>query len=98
MVFFYFNGSDKTSFSTSDEVSSAAFDDFRANRLIVANRLAAERGIDVNNPSNIDADGYPLGFGKIIKPYYCPFMAAYSGSDAAGVSGDFRRYLSRTGR
>jgi hypothetical protein len=33
-----------------DEVSSAAFDDFRANRLIVANRLAAERGIDVNNP------------------------------------------------
>jgi hypothetical protein len=43
--------------------SSAAFDDFRANRLIVANRLAAERGIDVNNPS-IDADGYPLGLGK----------------------------------
>jgi hypothetical protein len=40
-LFFYFNGSDKTSFSTSDEVSSA-FDDFRANRLIVANRLAAE--------------------------------------------------------
>jgi hypothetical protein len=33
-------------------ISSAAFDDFRANRLIVANRLAAERGIDVNNPSN----------------------------------------------
>jgi cell surface protein SprA len=30
-LFFYFNGSDKTSFSTSDEVSSAAFDDFRAN-------------------------------------------------------------------
>jgi hypothetical protein len=29
--------------------------------------LAAERGIDVNNPSNIDADGYPLGFGKIIR-------------------------------
>jgi cell surface protein SprA len=63
-LFFYFNGSDKTSFSTSDEVSSAAFDDFRANRLIVANRLAAERGIDVNNPSNIDADGYPLDLGK----------------------------------
>jgi hypothetical protein len=36
--------------------------------------LAAERGIDVNNPSNIDADGYPLGFGKIIKPYYCPLL------------------------
>jgi hypothetical protein len=51
--------------------------------------LAAERGIDVNNPSNIDADGYPLGFGKIIKPYYARFMAAYSGSDAAGVSTGF---------
>jgi hypothetical protein len=50
--------------SPQDEVSSAAFDDFRANRLIVANRLAAERGIDVNNPSNIDADGYPLDLGK----------------------------------
>jgi hypothetical protein len=52
--------------------------------LIVANRLAAQ-GIDVNNRSNIDADGYQnWGLGKIIKPYYCPLMA-YSGSDAAGV-------------
>jgi cell surface protein SprA len=65
-LFFHFNGSDKNIVLTSDEVSSAAFDDFRANRLIVANRLAAERGIDVNNPSNIDADGYPLDLGKII--------------------------------
>jgi cell surface protein SprA len=24
--------------------------------------------------SNIDADGYPLGFGKKIKPYYCPLL------------------------
>jgi cell surface protein SprA len=44
-------------------------------------------GVDVNNPSNIDADGY--GFGKIIKPYYAPFMAAYSGSDG-GFYGNFR--------
>jgi hypothetical protein len=57
---FFFNGSDKTSFSTSDEVSS---DDFRANRLIL--RIDWQlRGIDVNNPSNIDADGYPLDLGK----------------------------------
>jgi hypothetical protein len=54
--------------------------------------LAAERGIDVNNPSNIDADGYPLDLGKIIKPYYCCFMAAYSGSDAAGFLRDFCTY------
>jgi hypothetical protein len=48
-----------------------AFDDFRANRLIVANRLAAERGIDVNN-SNIDADGYPLVWEN--QTYYCPLL------------------------
>jgi cell surface protein SprA len=82
----------KTSFSTSNEVSSAAFDDFRANRLVIANRLASERGIDVNNPSNIGADGYPLGFGKNNQAVLLPaFMAAYSGSNAAGVStGIFR--------
>jgi len=33
----------KTAFSASDEISSAAFDDFRANRLTIANRLAEER-------------------------------------------------------
>ena len=64
----------KTSFSASDEFGSVAFDDFRSNRLTVANRLATQRGIDINNPSNRDAEGFPLGYGKIIKPYYCrPF-------------------------
>jgi hypothetical protein len=33
-----------------------------ANRLVIANRLATERGIDVTNPSNLDSDGYPLGW------------------------------------
>ncbi|MBZ4041786.1 T9SS outer membrane translocon Sov/SprA [Flavobacterium hibisci] len=33
----------KTAFSTSDENVSAAFDDFRNNRLIIANRLAEDR-------------------------------------------------------
>jgi cell surface protein SprA len=42
----------KTSFSTSDENSSTAFSDFRLNRLTVANRLALQRGIDINNPVN----------------------------------------------
>jgi hypothetical protein len=36
-----------------------AFDDFRNNRLIVANRQATARGIDVNNPINLDAEGLP---------------------------------------
>jgi len=82
----------KTSFSTSDENSSAAFDDFRTNRLVIANRLATDRGIDINNPSNLDSDGYPLGYGKNNQAVLLPaFMAAYSGSDASGVSlGIFR--------
>lgn len=32
----------KTAFSTSNEMQSAAFDDFRNNRLVIANRLAEE--------------------------------------------------------
>ncbi|WP_281235337.1 cell surface protein SprA [Flavobacterium gelatinilyticum] len=33
----------KTAFSTSDEFQSSAFDDFRSNRLVIANRLALSR-------------------------------------------------------
>jgi cell surface protein SprA len=56
----------KTAFSTSDETQSAAFDDFRNNRLTIANRLAEDHygaGVtiprygDVNNP--IPAEGDP---------------------------------------
>jgi cell surface protein SprA len=84
----------KTAFSASDENSSAAFDDFRSNRLIVATRLATERGIDVTNPANIDDEGYPLGYGKNNQAVLLPaFLAAYSGSDASGVSlGIFRSF------
>jgi cell surface protein SprA len=83
-----------TSFSTSDEFSSAAFDNFRNNRLAVANRLATERGIDINNPVNIDLDGYPKGYGKSSQAVLLPsFLAAYSGQKAASVSvGVFRSF------
>ena len=82
----------KTSFSTSDESTSAAFDNFRSNRLTVANRLALDRGIDIANPINIDSDGYPKGFGKNNQAVLLPaFLAAYSGGDASNVSlGIFR--------
>jgi cell surface protein SprA len=84
----------KTSFATSDENSSAAFDDFRMNRLTVANRLATERGIDINNPINRDAEGFPLGYGKNNQAVLLPaFLAAYSGGDASAVSlGIFRSF------
>ncbi|MEC5164305.1 cell surface protein SprA [Flavobacterium sp. PL11] len=84
----------RTSFSKSDENGSAAFDDFRTNRLTVANRLAIERGIDINNPINKDAEGFPLGYGKNNQAVLLPaFLAAYSGGDAAAVSlGIFRNF------
>ena len=84
----------KTSFSASDETGSAAFDDFRTNRLIVANRLATQRGIDINNPINRDAEGFPLGYGKNNQAVLLPaFLAAYSGGDASAVTlGSFRSF------
>jgi cell surface protein SprA len=84
----------KTSFSTSDENTSVAFEDFRNNRLAVANRLATQRGIDINNPVNLDAEGYPLGYGKNNQAVLLPaFLAAYSGTNATDVSlGIFRNF------
>ena len=55
----------KTAFSTSNESQSAAFDDFRNNRIVIANRLAEEhygagtiipRYGDVNNPIPVETD------------------------------------------
>ena len=84
----------KTSFSASDENISAAFDEFRSNRLTVANRLATEKGIDLTNPANLDADGFPKGFGKNNQAVLLPsFIAAYSGGDASNTSlGIFRSF------
>ncbi|OYX23903.1 MAG: cell surface protein SprA [Flavobacteriales bacterium 32-35-8] len=79
----------KTAFSASDENASDAFNEFRANRLTIARRLAQERGADVNN---VDADGYPNGFGKNSQAVLLPaFLAAYTGQDASKVKlGAFR--------
>ena len=76
-----------TSFAASDAVSSSAFDQFRANRILIANRLAIARGIDIGNPANIDKDGFPLGYGKNNQAVLLPaFLAAYSGSKANDTS------------
>jgi cell surface protein SprA len=78
-----------TSFSTSNEVQSSAFDKFRENRLVVANRLATERGIDITNPVNLDAKGYPKGYSSSNQAVLLPaFLAAYSGGSANNVSFD----------
>ena len=80
----------KTAFSTSDENSSEAFDDFRENRLVIANRLAEER-----YGSNIPRDsvtGFPIGFGRTSQDVLLPaFLAAYKGSDASKEKKGFLR-------
>ena len=82
----------KTAFGKSDETGSEAFDDFRENRLTIANRLATEAGIDINDPGNIDTDGFPNGYGKTNQAVLLPaFLSAYTGKDAGKVKlGAFR--------
>ena len=75
----------KTAFSKSDENQSVAFDDFRANRLVIANRLA--RQFYGATPFNTDAEGYPEGFGKNSQRVLLPaFLSAYQGSNPDKVS------------
>jgi cell surface protein SprA len=86
----------KTAFQKSDENSSPAFEQFRANRLEIANRLAENYyGTTdfptIDDPSNPNF-GYPQGFGKNNQAVLIPaFLSAYSGKDVADVSlGIFR--------
>ncbi|OMP31364.1 cell surface protein SprA [Mangrovimonas sp. DI 80] len=74
----------KTAFSTSDETQSDAFNDFRANRMVIAHRLAQE--FYGNNTYELDAEGYPLGFGKNSQAVLLPaFVSAYTGSNPDNV-------------
>ena len=79
-----------TAFGKSDAEQSAAFNDFRANRLTVANRLAQDFYGD--NSFARDAEGFPIGFGKNNQSVLLPaFMAAYHGTNAESVNlGAFR--------
>jgi len=77
----------RTAFMTSDENGSHAFDNYRNNRIVVADRLATERGININDPANIDGDGFPKGYGKNSAAVLLPsFLSAYAGTNAATVS------------
>ncbi|MHC5352890.1 T9SS outer membrane translocon Sov/SprA [Myroides sp. LJL115] len=76
-----------TSFSKSDLNYSDVFNQMLDNRLIVANRLAQADGIDINNPANLDAQGFPIGYSSKSQAVILPsFLAAYTGGDANGVS------------
>lgn len=79
----------KTAFKSSDENQSEVFQTFQDNRIIVARRLAQQRGLV---PGDVDGDGFPTGLGKTNQAVLLPaFIAAYSGQDATKVSlGAFR--------
>ncbi|WP_417199332.1 cell surface protein SprA [Bizionia sp.] len=75
----------KTAFTASDETQSQTFNEFRSNRLKVANRLAQE--FYGNSGYAVDAEGYPVGFGKNSQAVLLPsFLSAYSGQKAEKVS------------
>ena len=82
----------RTSFAKSDDVSSQTFDEFRTNRLAIANRLALQNGIDITNPANLDENGFPRGFGRNNQAVLLPaFISAYTGQDPENVKlGIFR--------
>ena len=77
----------KTAFSQSNENSSVPFEDFKTNRVVVANRLA--RNFYGSTPYTVDAEGYPEGFGKNSQAVLLPsFLAAYSGEKSNKISLD----------
>jgi len=74
-----------TAFRQSDEFVSETFEDFKENRLIIANRLLEERPeLDTGNR---DTDGFPERFGKTQQEVLLPaFIAAYTGQSADQVN------------
>ena len=75
----------RTAFQSSDEFNSETFDQFRNNRLVVAERLARDfYGTDdfPRDPST----GFPVGFGRNNQEVLLPaFLSAYTGQDANDV-------------
>ncbi len=73
----------KTAFGQSDENGSATFDDFRNNRLTVANRLAEDFYGTSNFPRDPDTN-FPVGFGRTSQGVLLTsFLSAYKGNDAS---------------
>ncbi|MDO1513485.1 cell surface protein SprA [Maribacter confluentis] len=73
-----------TAFGRSDEFDSANFEQFKENRLTIANRLALENNIPLNTNGE-----FPEGYGKTQQNVLLPaFFAAYTGQDAGRVNLD----------
>jgi len=75
----------KTAFKTEDNnYISPTFEQFKADRLTVANRLAHA---NPNWPGTYDQNGFPTGYGPTSQDVLIPaFIAAYSGKDPSKVS------------
>jgi cell surface protein SprA len=81
----------KTAFekpSGENNYHSTAYDDFSRYRIIIANRLASQRGNTGNyDPEARDEEGFPDGIGSLSQDVLIPsFMAAYGGMDPERVS------------
>ncbi|MEM9141480.1 MAG: cell surface protein SprA [Bacteroidota bacterium] len=81
-----------TFFRKSDEFTSENFEQFKENRITIANRLEADRGFQSGGA--VDAEGFPEGYGKTSQDVLLPaFFAAYTGQDAERVNLDAFRQI-----
>ncbi len=75
-----------TVFGKSDENGSPNFETFKDNRIIIANRVQADRA---KPDIGLDEDGFPIRYGKTSQDVLLPaFFAAYSGQDPNRVNLD----------
>jgi len=81
-----------TAFNSSSLESSANFNQFRSNRLVIAERLAED--FYGNDQYARDEFGYPVGFGRTSQRVLLPaFLSAYTPGNASNVSlGAFRSF------
>lgn len=80
-----------TVFGKSDEFTSENFEQFKENRITIANRIEADRG---NRSENLDAENFPERYSKTQQDVLLPaFFAAYTGQDANRVNLDVFRKI-----
>lgn len=80
-----------TVFGRSDEFTSDNFQQFKDNRITIANRLVTDRG---QSPGTPDEDGFPQLYGKTQQDVLLPaFFAAYTGQSAERVNLDVFRQI-----
>ncbi|HET8737056.1 MAG TPA: cell surface protein SprA, partial [Pricia sp.] len=80
-----------TVFGQGDEFTSENFEQFKQNRITIANRLVADRG---QSPGTPDENGFPQRYGNTQQDVLLPaFFAAYTGQDAERVNLDVFRQI-----